>query len=44
MKSKLIKQLHEVGVFRDPVNKEKLEVCKTSRVIQVYFEKIVNNN
>lgn len=42
MKSKCIKELHENGVYRDPINKEKLERCRTSRVIQIYFEKIVN--
>lgn len=42
MKSKCIKELHEINVYRDPINKEKLERCRTSRVIQIYFEKIIN--
>lgn len=42
MKSICLKALHKERIFRDPITREKLERCKTSRVIQVYFEKIVN--
>jgi len=35
MKAKLIKELHEVGVFRDPQTKRKLETMKISEILQV---------
>lgn len=38
MKGRLIKELHNKGIYHDPQTKEKLERCKTYRVIQIYNE------
>lgn len=35
MKAELIKQLHKLGVYRDPVTKQKLEAMKTTDVLAV---------
>lgn len=38
MKSKLIKELHAVGVYRNPATKQKLEQMKTSEIINIWKE------
>ena len=35
MKAELIKQLHQLGVYRDPKTKQKLESLKTTQVLEV---------
>lgn len=35
MKSELIKELHKVGVYRNPKTKEKLEIMKTTDILAV---------
>ena len=35
MKAQLIKQLHALGVYRDPKTKQKLETMKTTGVLEV---------
>ena len=35
MKAKLVKQLHELGVYRDPKTKQKLESLKMTQVLEV---------
>lgn len=35
MKAKLIKELHELGVYRDPKTKQKLENMKVTGVLEV---------
>ena len=36
MKANLIKQLHAIGVYRDPKTKQKLETMKTTGVLEVW--------
>ena len=36
MKAKLIKELHQMGVYRDPRTKQKLELMKVTGVLDVY--------
>lgn len=38
MKSKLIKELHSVNVYRHPVTRQKLESLKTSQIINIWYE------
>ncbi|MGL5346304.1 MAG: hypothetical protein ACRDA3_03050 [Peptostreptococcaceae bacterium] len=38
MKSKLIKELHSVNIYRHPVNRKKLEVLKTSEIINIWYD------
>lgn len=38
MKSKLIKELHSVNIYRHPVNRQKLESIKTSEIINIWYE------
>jgi hypothetical protein len=35
MKAQLVKQLHQLGVYRDPKTKQKLESLKTTQVLEV---------
>ena len=35
MKAELVKQLHAVGVYRDPKTKQKLENMKMTKVLEV---------
>ena len=35
MKAELIKQLHQLGVYRDPKTKQKLESLKVTQVLEV---------
>jgi hypothetical protein len=35
MKAELIKQLHKLGVYRDPKTKQKLESLKVTQVLEV---------
>ena len=42
MKSKCIKALHKINIYKDPQTFEKLERCKTSRVIKLYYDYVVN--
>jgi hypothetical protein len=35
MKAELIKQLHKLGVYRDPKTKQKLELLKITQVLEV---------
>lgn len=36
MKAELIKELHSLGVYRDPKTKQKLESMKTTGVLEVW--------
>lgn len=38
MKSKLIKELHSVSVYRHPITRKKLESLKTSEIINIWAE------
>ena len=38
MKSKLIKELHSVNIYRHPVNRKKLEALKTSEIINIWYD------
>lgn len=44
MKSKLIKELHSVNVYRHPVNRKKLEVLKTSEIINIWYDHFDKSN
>lgn len=35
MKAQLVKQLHQLGIYRDPKTKQKLESLKTTQVLEV---------
>ena len=35
MKAELIKQLHQLGIYRDPKTKQKLESLKVTQVLEV---------
>lgn len=36
MKAELVKKLHEMGIYRDPKTKQKLETMKTTGVLEVW--------
>lgn len=38
MKSKLIRELHSINIYRHPVNRKKLEAIKTSEIINIWYE------
>ncbi len=38
MKSKLIKDLHSVSIYRHPINRKKIESLKTSEIINIWYE------
>ena len=38
MKSKLIRELHSVNIYRHPVTRLKLESLKTSEIINIWSE------
>lgn len=38
MKSKLIRELHSIGIYRHPINRKKLETIKTSEIIKIWYE------
>lgn len=44
MKSKLIKELHSVNIYRHPVTRKKLESLKTSEIINIWAEHFNNSS
>lgn len=44
MKSKLIRDLHNVNIYRHPVTRKKLECIKTSEIINIWSEYCKNTD